>query len=173
MVLTAGLIAAQDPRHEPLANIVSDVLVTVAVFWLAHGYAHALGRPLEPAMIDTGTSLSAAGSSAPASSAPGSASRTRPARWSGFETARTALMANWPLARACLLPVLALVLARLAGASVDNAQEASLWTCVVLLTLWGYRAGHAAGLTRWRLARYTTGSALLGIILILLEVAIH
>jgi hypothetical protein len=143
--------------------MVSDVLVTVVVFWLAHGYAHALSRPLDPALTGTET----------ASTTVAPPSRPVPARWSGLRQAGTALAVNWPLARACLLPVLALVLARLVGVSVDDAQEVALWSCVALLTLWGYRAGHAAGLDHWRLARYTAGSALLGIALVVLEVAIH
>ncbi len=152
-ILTAGLIAAQDPRTDPLADIVADVLITAAVFWLAHGYAHAVARPLTPGEA---TSARAAVS---------------PPR--GLRLAWTALVANWPLVRAALVPLGVLVLARAAGASVDDAQEAALWTCVALLALWGLRAGRAAGLGGWRLARYATGSSLLGLILVVLEVLIH
>ncbi|WP_251733156.1 hypothetical protein [Frankia sp. R82] len=147
-VLTSGLIAAQDPKTDPLGEIVADVLVTVAVFWLAHGYAHAVARPLGPG------------------GAMGSPRR-------GLRLAESAMVENWPLARASILPLAVMVLVRLAGASVDDAQDAALWTCVVLLTLWGLRAGQAAGLTGRRLVRYTSGSTLLGLVLVLLEIAIH
>ncbi|WP_163548862.1 hypothetical protein [Candidatus Frankia nodulisporulans] len=147
-VLTAGLIAAQDPKVDPLGQIVVDVLITVAVFWLAHGYAHAVARPLGPDEV------------------PGPPRR-------GLRLARSAMVENWPLARASVLPIAVLALVRLLGASMDDAQEAALWTCVVLLTLWGLRAGQAAGLAGWRLVRYTSGSALLGVVLVVLEIAIH
>ncbi|EIV95260.1 hypothetical protein FraQA3DRAFT_5068 [Frankia sp. QA3] len=152
-ILTAGLIAAQDPRTDPLVDVVADVLITVAVFWLAHGYAHAVARPFAP------------------SEAAGARATVSPPR--GLRLAWVALVANWPLMRAAFLPLGVLVLARVAGASVDDAQEAALWTCVALLALWGLRAGRAAGLAGWRLARYATGSSLLGLILVALEVVIH
>ncbi|WP_163551859.1 hypothetical protein [Candidatus Frankia alpina] len=64
----------------------------------------------------------------------------------GLRLAWTALVANWPLVRAALVPLGVLVLAR---------------------------AARAAGLGGWRLARYATGSSLLGLILVALEVLIH
>ncbi len=184
-VLTAGLLAAQDPRHDPMAGIVLDVLVTVTVFWLAHGYAHAVGHPL--ARGEPSGALDRPGDADPGPDPPGSAAGVsrRPApdrapadpssgpRVRGLRLAWTALVANWPLARASILPLGVLVLARLAGASVDDAQEAALWTCVALLALWGLRAGRAAGLGGWRLVRYATGSSLLGLVLVALEVLIH
>ncbi len=152
-VLTAGLIAAQDPQADPLHEIVVDVLITVAVFWLAHGYAHAVARPLN------------------AGGGPADAREPLPPR--GARLAWSSLLASWPLARASIVPVGVLVLARLAGATVDNAQNIALWACVVLLALWGLRAGRAAGSTGWRLARQVVVSALFGVALVILESAIH
>ncbi|MCK9894302.1 hypothetical protein [Frankia sp. AgB32] len=155
-VLTAGLIAAQDPLVESLADMVVDVLVTVAVFWLAHGYAHAVARPFGS---DEGGEA---------------AEPTRPLRpWGAARLAWASLMVSLPLARASIGPVAVLVLARLAGATLDDAQEIALWASVVLLALWGLRAGLAAGSTGWRLVRQTAGSALFGVVLVILETAIH
>ncbi|WP_261554254.1 hypothetical protein [Frankia tisae] len=158
-VLTAGLLAAQDPRDYPLTDIVVDVLVTVTVFWLAHGYAHAIGHRLS------------AGRGPDNGLTPADAYADPEIR--GPRLAWVALVESWPLVRASIIPLGVLVLARLVGASVDDAQEAALWTCVALLALWGLRAGRAAGLDGWRLARYATGSSLLGLILVALEVLIH
>ncbi|MCM3924340.1 hypothetical protein ND748_22050 [Frankia sp. AiPs1] len=150
-VLTAGLLAAQDPQHDSLARTVIDVLVTVTVFWLAHGYAHAVGHHLAPGRRSPG---------------PGPPQGLLRLAW-------TALLRNWPLVQASVLPLAVLILARVAGATAEGALQAALWTCVVLLAVWGLLAGGAAGLTGWRLARYATGSSLLGLILVALEVAIH
>ncbi|CAO5190132.1 conserved hypothetical protein [Frankia sp. AiPs1] len=222
-ILTAGLIGAQDPRTDSLADIVTDVLVTVAVFWLAHGYARAAARPFAsdgritvsgpPPATPTASSpppppsssprLPPSPSSPPLSSPPQPppspqppssppppslpppssplppppppmpASPTSPAASHGLRVVWPALVASWPLARASLLPLGVLVVARLLGASMDNAQEAALWACVLLLAVWGLLAGRAGGLAGWRLVRYTLGSCLFGLVLVALETAIH
>ncbi|MCK9929977.1 hypothetical protein MXD62_22895 [Frankia sp. Mgl5] len=162
-VLAAGLIAAQDPDQDSAAEIIAAVATTMVVFWLAHGYAHAIGHRVRR---DTGDGIGRvadrrAGAGAGADAGFG---------WSG---ARRALVENWPMVRASFLPLAVLAVARAAGASVSDAQEAALWTSLLLLCAWGLFSGRAGGLRRWRLAGYTAGIALLGIVLIGLEVAIH
>lgn len=154
-VLTAGLIAAQDPDHSSAREIVFAVATTVVVFWLAHGYAHAVGHRVRP---DAGPCVGRG---------------FDPGAGRGWVGVRWALAENWPMVRAAFPPLAALAIAHAAGASVDHAQEAALWTSLVLLCAWGLFAGHTGGLRRWRLAAYTAGIALLGLVLIGLEVAIH
>ena len=142
-VITAGLIASQDAADASTSDITATVLVTVAVFWLAHGYAHVVGRT----DLGTGRSVLAEG--------------------------RESLAEHWPMVQAAVLPLVALLIVRLAGWTVDDSQEAALWTCTLLLAGWGYVAGRARGLPRWRLFGFAATSFLLGLVLVALEVAIH
>nr|MDT0663899.1 hypothetical protein [Micromonospora sp. DSM 115978] len=142
-VITAGLIASQDSAVVSTADITATVLVTVVVFWLAHGYAQIVGR------TDTDVERRM------------------------FAETRESLAAHWPMVQAAVLPLGVLLLVRLAGASIDGSQEAALWTSTVLLALWGYVAGRARRLPRWRLLGFAATSFLLGVILVGLESSIH
>ena len=76
---------------------------------------------------------------------------------------------------ASFLPLVALVLARLAGASALTAANVGLVAAVILLTVHGWLAGRAAQLRGWRLLFATSIAAALGIVMILLKdlVLIH
>ncbi len=66
-------------------------------------------------------------------------------------------------------PLLALVLARLAGASDLTAANVGLAAAVVLLTVHGWLAARAAQLHGWPLVLATSTAAALGIVMILLK----
>jgi Na+/H+ antiporter NhaA len=66
-------------------------------------------------------------------------------------------------------PLLALVLARLAGASDLTAANVGLAAAVVLLTVHGWLAARAAQLHGWPLVLATSIAAALGIVMILLK----
>jgi hypothetical protein len=66
-------------------------------------------------------------------------------------------------------PLLALVLARLAGASDLTAANVGLVAAVVLLTVHGWLAARAAQLHGWPLFLATSIAAALGIVMILLK----
>jgi hypothetical protein len=70
---------------------------------------------------------------------------------------------------ASFLPLLALVLARLAGASELTAANVGLVAAVILLTVHGWLAGRAAQLRGWGLFLATSIAAGLGIVMILLK----
>jgi hypothetical protein len=76
---------------------------------------------------------------------------------------------------ASYLPLLALVLARLAGASALAAANVGLAAAIVLLTIHGWWAGRAAQLRSWQLFSATSVAAALGLVMILLKdlVLIH
>ena len=76
---------------------------------------------------------------------------------------------------ASFLPLIALLLARLAGASALTAANVGLVAAVILLTVHGWLAGRAAQLRGWRLLFATSIAAALGIVMILLKdlVLIH
>jgi hypothetical protein len=72
-------------------------------------------------------------------------------------------------------PLLALVLARLAGASALTAANVGLVAAIVLLTIHGWLAGRAAQLRGWQLFFATSIAGALGLVMIALKdlVLIH
>jgi hypothetical protein len=70
---------------------------------------------------------------------------------------------------ASFAPLVALVLARLAGASNLTAAKAALVVAVLLLTVHGWLAGRAAQLRNWQLFFATSFAAALGLVMILLQ----
>jgi hypothetical protein len=56
---------------------------------------------------------------------------------------------TWPVVSASYLPLLAVVLATLAGTSALTAANAGLVVAIVLLTVHGWLAGRAAQLQSW------------------------
>ena len=72
-------------------------------------------------------------------------------------------------------PLLALVLARLAGASALTAANIGLVAAVVLLIIYGWLAGRAAQLRGRKLLAAVSVAAALGLVMILLKdlVLIH
>ena len=66
-------------------------------------------------------------------------------------------------------PLLALLIARLAGASPLTAANVGLAIAIVLLTVHGWLAGRAAQLHGWQLYAATSVAAVLGLVMILLK----
>jgi hypothetical protein len=127
------------------AALAISVVVTLLVYWLAEEYAAVLGEQVEGG---------------------------RPPSW---DYIWGALTASWPMVSASFLPLVALVLARLAGASALTAANVGLVAAVILLTVHGWLASRAAQLSGWRLFFATSIAAGLGIVMILLKdlVLIH
>jgi len=82
---------------------------------------------------------------------------------------RAALASTWPMVSASYMPLLALVLARLAGASAPAAANIGLAAAIVLLTFVGWSAGRASRLRGWRLAVTTSMAAALGLVMVALK----
>ena len=125
--------------HVSTAALVVSVVVTLLVYWIAEEYAEVLGEQVEGGRL--------------------------PSR----ESVRRALTATWPMVSASYAPLLALVLARLAGASDLTAANVGLVAAVVLLTVHGWLAARAAQLHGWPLFLATSVAAALGIVMILLK----
>jgi hypothetical protein len=70
---------------------------------------------------------------------------------------------------ASYLPLLAVVLAAVAGASELTAANVGLVVAIVLLTVHGWLAGRAAQLQGWKLLVATSIAAGLGLVMILLK----
>jgi hypothetical protein len=85
------------------------------------------------------------------------------------------LAGTWPMVTASYAPLLALVLAHLAGASGLTAANVGLGVAIAALTFHGWSAGRAAQLQGHRLLLATSVAAALGVVMILLKdlVLIH
>jgi hypothetical protein len=127
------------------AALVISVVVTLVVYWLAEEYAEVLGEQ-------------AAGGRLPSRA-----------------YIRESLAATWPMVSASYAPLLALVLARLAGASALTAANIGLVAAIVLLIIYGWLAGRAAQLRGRKLLAAVSVAAALGLVMILLKdlVLIH
>jgi hypothetical protein len=125
--------------HVSTAALVVSVVVTLLVYWLAEEYAEVLGEQVEGGRVPSRASI------------------------------REALAASWPMISASFAPLVALVLARLAGASDLTAANVGLVVAVLLLTLHGWLAGRAAQLRGWQLFFATSFAAALGLVMILLK----
>jgi hypothetical protein len=131
--------------HVSTAALVVSVVVTLLVYWVAEEYAEVLGEQVEGGRL------------------PGKAYI-----WG-------ALAATWPMVSASFVPLLAVVAARLAGASELTAANVGLAAAIILLTVHGWLAGRAAELRGRRLFFATAIAAGLGIVMIALKdlVLIH
>jgi hypothetical protein len=125
--------------------LVVAVVVTLLVYWVAEEYAEVLGEQAEGGRLPTWASI------------------------------RGMLFSTWPMVSASYAPLLALVLARVAGASALTAANVGLAVAVILLTVHGWSAGRAAQLRGRQLLLSTAVAAALGIVMILLKdlVLIH
>jgi hypothetical protein len=125
--------------HVSTAALVVSVVITLLVYWLAEEYAEIVGEQVEGGRLPSRASVS------------------------------RALVSTWPMVSASFLPLLALVLAHLAGAADSTAANVGLVAAVILLTLHGWLAARAAQLRGWPLFFATVIAAALGVVMILLK----
>ena len=122
--------------HLPTVALVVAVVVTLVVYWLAEEYAEILGEQAGNGRLPSWTAI------------------------------RGPLAATWPMVSASFLPLLALLLARLAGASAGAAANIGLVAAIVLLTFHGWSAGRAAQLHGRALILATSVALALGLVMI-------
>jgi hypothetical protein len=143
-IITAAILDTAGGRLATDA-LVTAVVVTLLVYWIAEEYAEVLGEQA------TG------------------------GRLPGWAYIQEALAATWPMVSASFAPLLALVFARLAGATALEAANVGLAVAFALLAFHGWRAAVAAQLRGWQLFAACAVAAALGLIMILLKdlVLIH
>ena len=126
----------------PTDALVVAVVATLVVYWLGEEYADLLGEQVEGGVVPS---------------------------WAHI---REELAATLPMVSASYLPLLTLVLARVAGASALAAANVGLVTAAVLLTFHAWSAGRSAQLRGWQLLLAISGAAGLGMSLIVLKDAV-
>ena len=122
--------------HLPTLPLVVAVVVTLVVYWLAEEYAELLGEQAGNGRLPSRAAILGA------------------------------LAATWPMVSASFLPLLALLVARLAGASAGAAANIGLVAAIVLLTFHGWSAGRAAQLHGRALILATSVALALGLVMI-------
>jgi hypothetical protein len=125
--------------HVSTTALVVAVVVTLLVYWIAEEYAEVLGE------------------------------HTAGGRLPSRAYIQGSLVSSWPMVSASYVPLLAVVLAKVAGASDLTAANVGLVVAIVLLTFHGWLAGRAAQLQGWKLAMVTSIAAGLGLVMILLK----
>src|SRR5262249_46622364 len=118
---------------------VASVVVTLLVYWIAEEYAEVLGEQAGGGRLPSRAST------------------------------RDSLISTWPMVTASYLPLLAVVLAALAGARQRAGPHPRRGVASVLLTVHGWLAGRAAQLKGRKLLFATSVAAALGLVMILLK----
>lgn len=121
MITIGALMAAESGRHESYLDLFASALVATLLFWLAHAYADLLGRRLS-----TGEGLT-------------------------VRALGRALGDDWAIVRGAAIPLLALLIAWVAGASRESGVTAALRTAVVTVVAFEIVAGIRAKSTRGEL----------------------
>jgi hypothetical protein len=131
--------------HVSTTALVVSVVVTLLVYWIAEEYAEVLGEHTAGGRLPSRAYL------------------------------QGSLASSWPMVSASYMPLLAVVLAKVAGAAELAAANVGLVVAIVLLTIHGWLAGRAAQLQGWKLVMVTSIAAGLGLVMILLKdlVLIH
>jgi hypothetical protein len=119
--------------------LVVVVVATLVVYWLTHEYAELLGALMAGGAVPT------------------------------WDYIRDALANSWPMVSEAYLPLLALVLARVAGASSFAAANIGLVVAIVLLMIHAWLAGRSAHLRGRQLLIVTSIAAGLGLAMVLLK----
>ena len=120
-------------------GLVVTVVITLVVYWLAEEYAELLGEQAEGGRVPT------------------------------WDYIRGSLTATWPMVTASFAPLVALVLARLAGATIPVADNIGLAVAIGLLMIHGWSAARAAQLRGWQLAWATSVALALGLVMVVLK----
>lgn len=137
--IITAAIIAAIGEHWQTLPLAVSVVVTLLVYWVAEVYAELLGEHVERGQLPT------------------------------WRYTRVTLASHWPMVSASYAPLLALVLARLAGASHAAAANAGLAVAVALLIFHGWSIGRAAKLRGRQLLIVTSIAASLGLVMILLK----
>ncbi|HEX5267388.1 MAG TPA: hypothetical protein VFW24_11495 [Acidimicrobiales bacterium] len=142
-IASGALLAAESSRRETLEEAAGAVALTLALFWLAHGYAHSLGQRL-----GSGTG------------------------WSPGRLA-SSLRHEVTILRGSLVPLVVLLAARAAGASTATAVSAALISAAVLLFLLELIAGLRSQQSWPRVALQVLIGAVLAAGVLILKVVLH
>lgn len=143
VIVIGALLAGESGRHESYPDTLSSAALAAALYWLAHAYAGVLGRRL-----DTGERLTAV-------------------------ALLRALGHDWALVRGAAIPLLALLLAAVAGAKQQTAVSVALWSAVASLVGFELVAGLRSKATPKELVVEVGVGMTMGVAILALKVLLH
>jgi uncharacterized membrane protein YqaE (UPF0057 family) len=138
-IIVTAAIIAASGGEVSTIDLVIAVMLTLLVYWVAEEYAEVLGEQVEGGQLPT---------------------------WARI---RDSLAGTWPMVSASFLPLLAVVLARLAGASALVAANVGLGVAIMVLAVHGWLVSRAARLRGRQLVLSTSVAVALGLMMILLK----
>jgi hypothetical protein len=143
-LITVGtLLAAESSLHDTYLETVGSVVLALLLYWLAHAYSELLGERL---LTHERLSAQALGRS---------------------------LLHEWAIVRGGALPLLALVLAWIAGASQETGVLLAVWTAALSLVAFELVAGVRSNSTPKELALEGCVGATMGLAIVALRAILH
>lgn len=143
-VVTAAVLAVVGEQEAPAAVVVAVAVAVLVVYWLTHAYTYALSVAIT-----------------------GEQQHRLTRRLLSSARHEAALLRGGAPA------VLTFAVALAAGASFSGAVRLALWLSLILLAVFGYVAGHLAGVRGWRLTGETAFAALVGACIVVLQTLLH
>lgn len=142
-IMIGTLLAAESANRETYPRTVAAALVAMLLYWLVHGYAQFTSE------------------------------RLREGRPLELARLRHAMVAEVSILTGGALPLLALVLAWIAGASLSTAVAAAVWVDATVILVIEVVAGVRAEQRGWGLVGQAALGALLGFLIIALRLILH
>jgi hypothetical protein len=143
IIVIGALLAAESGRHESHLDTLTSAVIATALYWFAHAYAELLGRRLTEHQRLTARAL---------------------ARALGHDRA---------IVRGAALPLAALAIGWIAGATQQTSVTAALWSAVASLVAFELIAGVRAHASTRELAFEGCVGAAMGIAILALKVILH
>lgn len=142
-VMIGVLFAVEDARRETYAETVEAALVVLLLYLLSHFYAHFLGVRLRARERFTAKLL-----------------------WRSWRH-------ELPILQGAIIPVLALLIAWILGATATEGTTAALWTTAVMIVTLEVAAGWRARLGAWEMLLQAGTGAILGLTIVGLKLILH
>lgn len=142
-LIIGAVLDAESQKLETFGETIAGVVITMVLLWLAHAYAQITGHRLEK-----GEHLS-------------------------FGLVANKMAHELPILTGAALPLLAVVISWAAGATLDNALSAGVWTAAATLVAANVVAGVRANLSGADLVFQTSIGAFLGLGILVLKLIYH
>jgi hypothetical protein len=143
VILIGALLAAESGRHESYGDTILSAALAACLYWVAHSYASVLGRRLAGEERLTVAALT------------------------------SALAHDWALVRGALVPLIALTLSWIAGATQEGAVTVALWSAVASLVAFELLAGLRAHSSPRELTIEVGVGVAMGLAILALKVLLH
>ena len=142
-LIVGALLAAESTRRESFPATVGGVGIALVLYWLTHAYSEVAEERLESGEPMTVASV------------------------------RRTLIHELTIVAGAAMPLLALLLCWVAGASLDSAVTAAIWTSVAMIVGIEVLAGIRAELEGRQLALQIGAGVLFGMGVIALRIVLH